>query len=186
AVTLQSTSTMIPTPDGQFQEASFLFIGDLDIAIAPQSSATVGPVFFPVPSAYAASSFFAITGHEHQWGKNVRVWTATSDADPGTPVYDVPGWTWSEPKTVAFDAPFHVSSGGGFKFQCDWFNGSSNMVKFGESANDEMCFFWAYYYPSQGAKVCFLTGGSNQCCPGDAPICAAIAGAGSKDAGAGD
>ena len=27
-------------------------------------------------------------------------------------------------------------------------------VRFGESANDEMCFFWAYYYPSHGTHVC--------------------------------
>ena len=37
-----------------------------------------------------------------------------------------------------------------------------------------MCFFWAYYYPSQGARVCFhtsriqaSTGGRDICCPGD-------------------
>ena len=44
-------------------------------------------------------------------------------------------------------------------------------VGFGESANDEMCFFWAYYYPSVGPKVCAHTdqlGGLNACCPGDA------------------
>ena len=29
--------------------------------------------------------------------------------------------------------------------------------KFGESANNEMCFFWAYYYPSKGAYVCVHT-----------------------------
>ncbi len=32
-------------------------------------------------------------------------------------------------------------------------------------------FFWAYYYPSHGSKVCFhsdkVSGGINVCCPGD-------------------
>jgi hypothetical protein len=27
-------------------------------------------------------------------------------------------------------------------------------VKFGESFNDEMCFLWQYYYPSQGFQLC--------------------------------
>ena len=37
--------------------------------------------------------FFAMTGHEHQFGTNVRVATVTSASDPGQTVYDVPGWT---------------------------------------------------------------------------------------------
>jgi hypothetical protein len=186
AQTLRSTSTMIPVPDAQYQqEASFLFMGDLDISIPAQSAATVGPIYVPVPSGYESSNFFAITGHEHQWGKNVRVWTATSATDPGTPIYDVPGWLWSEPKTVTFSTPFQVPTGGGFKFQCDWFNASSSTVGFSESATGEMCFFWAYYYPSHGAKVCFHTLGADQCCPGTSPICAIIANAGASDAGGG-
>jgi hypothetical protein len=39
-----------------------------------------------------------------------------------------------------------------------------------------MCFFWAYYYPDHGSKVCFHTfygGGIDACCPGDA-ICSQI------------
>jgi hypothetical protein len=159
-VTLQSSSTMIP-------------VGDIDINIPPQSDATLGPVFFKVPSQFASVNFFAITGHEHQWGTNVQVWTATNATDKGAPVYQVPDWSWSEPKTVVDDPPFTVPAKGGFKFQCDWFNASSSNVTFGESATQEMCFFWAYYYPKQpGAQVCFHTdkvpGGADGCCPGSA------------------
>ena len=37
-------------------------------------------------------------------------------------------------------------------------------VSFGESFNDEMCFLWHYYYPSQGFQVCSyaMVGGSLQ------------------------
>jgi hypothetical protein len=135
------------------------------------STATVGPVYFPLPGQFASSNFFAITGHEHQWGTNVQIWTATSAADPGSPIYQIPNWSWSDPKTVTFSAPVQVPAGGGFKFQCDWFNRSTSTVTFGESANNEMCFFWAYYFPSQGAQVCFHSGrfgGVDQCCPGGA------------------
>jgi len=42
-----------------------------------------------------------------------------------------------------------------------------------------MCFFWAYYWPSQGSRVCIHTnqyGGANgydTCCPGDS-VCSLI------------
>jgi hypothetical protein len=40
-----------------------------------------------------------------------------------------------------------------------------------------MCFFWAYYWPSQGSRVCFHTeqaGSRDICCPGDS-LCSLIA-----------
>jgi hypothetical protein len=49
------------------------------------------------------------------------------------------------------------------------------MVTFGESATNEMCFFWAYYYPSQGSRVCMhsdrVQGGIDLCCPGSSIWC---------------
>ena len=88
---------------------------------------------------------------------------------------DVPDWQWNEPKTVYADPTFSVPSGGGFRFSCEWNNTTDRQVRFGESANQEMCFFWAYYYPSQGAKVCFHSKrySVNICCP-DSPLCASI------------
>jgi hypothetical protein len=175
--TLTTSSTLTVLPDSEYRDdASFLFIGDLDISIPAKSSFTLGPVYYQVPPKFASSSFFAITGHEHQWGTNVQIWTASSASDPGTSVYQIPNWSWSDPTLQKLDPPLVVPTGGGFKFQCDWFNKSANTVQFGESANNEMCFFWAYYYPSQGAEVCFHTqqgGGLDGCCPGS-PLCSRL------------
>jgi hypothetical protein len=172
--TLVSTSTMIPSSNYQY-EAGFLFIGDPDITLPPMSMTTLGPIFFKAPSQFANVHFFAITGHEHKLGTDVTIETATSLTDPGTSVYNVPGWLWSEPATVTSNPPFTLPSGGGFKFTCQWDNTTANTVTFGESAGtNEMCFFWAYYYPSQGDEVCFHTtqvpGGADICCPGS-PYC---------------
>jgi hypothetical protein len=183
SVTLVTTSTLTTITAADYQyDASFIFIGDPDINIPAQSSFTLGPVYFQVPSQYAQSNFFAMTGHEHQWGTDVQIWSATSATDPGSLIYT--NTSWSDPVTTPFAPPFHVAPNGGFKFQCDWFNASTSAVSFGESANDEMCFFWAYYYPAQpsGAQVCFHTDqvpggpptGTDACCPG--VLCSALGG----------
>ena len=62
---------------------------------------------------------------------------------------------------------------------------------FGESALQEMCFLWMYYYPSQGARVCMHSdqnpgGGSiDICCPGPSLICDLIVSKLDSDSGAG-
>ena len=169
-VTLTASSTMETAPTFR-DEANFVFIGNPDIKIQPNSTFELGPTFFRLdPNTFAGANFFALTGHEHQYGTNVTVQTAgTADDTAGPMVYDVPNWIWSEPTTVFHDPPFQVPDNGGFKFTCDWNNTSDQTVKFGESVNNEMCFFWAYYYPSKGAYVCVHTaqqGGHDFCCPG--------------------
>jgi len=37
---------------------------------------------------------------------------------------------------------------------CEWNNRSDQTVRFGTSVDSEMCFFWAYYFPSRGPLVC--------------------------------
>jgi len=180
-IQVTATSTFVAMDEASFRDAAdFLFIGDPDIKIPAHSQFSLGPIFFQLPPEYAGVNFFAITGHEHQYGTNVTVSVAANATDPGASVYDVPNWLWSEPATVQATPPFQIPQNGGFRFTCDWDNTSDNQVSFGESANDEMCFFWAYYYPSQGAKVCMHTtqymGGYDLCCPGPNLICAAIQG----------
>jgi len=160
AVMLTSSTTMNAVADYTY-EASFLLIGDTDIKIPSSSDVTLGPVFLPLDAQFGDANFFALTGHEHQLGTDVQVAVAGSAADPGTMVYDVPNWIWSEPATVKHDPAFTIPSGGGFRFSCQWHNpnpdASAPPVVFGESANNEMCFFWAYYYPSHGSHVCLHT-----------------------------
>jgi hypothetical protein len=181
--TLVTTSTLTTLPAAQYQQdASFIFIGSPDISIPAQSSFTLGPDYFQMPTNFASSNFFAMTGHEHQWGTKVQIWSAANSGDPGTLIYT--NTDWSDPVTTQFSPAFHVDANGGLKFQCDWYNASTSTVSFGESANNEMCFFWAYYYPAipQGAQVCFHTnqagGGVDVCCPGfsgtPSPFCASL------------
>jgi len=86
------------------------------INIPAMSEHTLGPSFIPLPSRFDGVSYFAVTGHEHQWGTNVYVEVAESADAPGMPVYDIPTFLWDEPETVTynddpFTAPTAVASG---------------------------------------------------------------------------
>jgi hypothetical protein len=168
-------------------EAAVLFTGSPDIGpsgqgIAPGASYTLHQ-FFTVPSYLdlSQSHIFAITGHEHHYGTGVQLQVAPSPTGPMTEVYNPMPFQWAEPATATFATPFSIPQGGGLDITCSWTNTSTSTVKFGESANDEMCFVWAYYYPSQGSKVCIHTeqyggaSGLNVCCPSTDSLCSLIA-----------
>lgn len=152
-------------------EADILFIGSPDINIPAGASHTLKQ-FFTVPDDLdlSASSIFAITGHTHRFGTDMQVRVGMKDG-PLESVYAPQPFLWSEPETTQHAPAFSVPAGGGFEFECSYVNTSGQTIEFGESANDEMCFFWAYYYPSQGSKVCvhsddYVQGGIDLCCPG--------------------
>ncbi len=178
-VQIRAKSTFTAILDSEFKdEADFLFLGNPDIKIPAYSKQTLGPTYLGLPNANLAGvNVFGITGHTHQHGTNVSVSLADSKSGPDKVLYDVPNWQWSEPATVYQDPPVVIPAGGGFRFTCAWNNTSNTEVTFGESANDEMCFFWAYYYPSKGAFVCAHTdkvpGGFDVCCPGS-PLCSQL------------
>ena len=155
-------------------EAAILFAGSPDIDIPQGGSQTLHQFFKPPTSAdFSNAKFFAITGHTHRLGTQVKVRTGASASGPFTEVYAPSPFKWDEPDTTNHSPEFTLPAGGGFDFECTWnnTNTSGGNVGFGESADQEMCFFWAYYYPSIGSKVCFHTanfGGHDECCPGGA------------------
>lgn len=158
-------------PSAIHDEANILFIGTPDIKLPAKARSEVHEFFTP---SYANldlfdAKFFAITGHTHKLGIDVVVNTSDKPAGVMTPVYKPASFQWAEPETATFRPEFKVPEGGGFDFTCSYFNTTDAQVKFGESTEDEMCFFWAYYYPSNGAHVCVHTNQSNLnlnlCCP---------------------
>jgi len=168
-----SSTLMVGAPENIHDEASFLFIGTPDIQLQPGARSRV-EAFFTPPAGLADVSFYAITGHTHALGTEMQVGVApAADTSPAM-VYAPPSFTWSEPPTIRQDPAFTIPDGSGFKFHCDYNNTTDHVVEFGESATDEMCFFWAYYYPSRGARMCVhstIAGGPDGidvCCPAEA------------------
>jgi hypothetical protein len=170
-VVAEATSTFfVGTPELIEHEASFMFIGTPDIELPPNSRSSVQAYFTP-PESLAGVNFYAITGHTHALGTNVVVDRAPARDGEMTSVYAPDAFSWSEPPTVMHEPAFKLPEEGGFRFQCDYHNTTDATVSFGESATAEMCFFWAYYYPSRGSRVCVhstLAGGPDGldvCCP---------------------
>src|SRR5262249_59124107 len=78
----------------------------------------------------ANANFFAITGHTHKLGLDVKVSTAPVNGGQLTSVYDPQPFLWSEPETTRHDPTFMVATGGGFDFTCSYHNGTSATVIF--------------------------------------------------------
>ena len=172
-----ATVELYAAPEDSIQhEANILFIGSPDIDIAPGATVTLQQYFTPSRAQLDLDNakFFAITGHTHQYGTDMQVAIAETTGGARTMGSQPADFKWDEPETQTPRPEFQVPTGNqaGFDFKCSYTNTSNQQVGFGESANDEMCFFWAYYYPSQGAHVCVHTeqfGGVDICCPDAGP-----------------
>jgi hypothetical protein len=167
-------------PSTVMNEAGLLFTGSPDVDVLAMTTTTLHE-FFTVPPEIdlSKSHIFAITGHEHHLGTGVEVGVGAGSAGPFNVVYNhaAPNFSWSDPATDEQNPDFAVPTGGGFDFTCTWYNDTANPVKFGESANDEMCFFWAYYWPAPSSEVCVHTdqyNGVNLCCPSTNALCAEL------------
>ena len=160
-------------------EAGLLFYGTPDFKLPPGQESATDWFFLDV---WQDKKVFAMTGHTHQYGTNVEINYMTGPGATGTPIY--PGekpFQWDEAPIVSFDPPLAFDGQAGFQYRCTWFNSSNKTVDFGESASSEMCFFWAYYYPSDGYRLCINPGSfkdlapagvvqDQECCP-DSPLC---------------
>jgi hypothetical protein len=157
-VDIEAHTNLYPMAAGEMQqEASVMLVGDLQIQIPAKSSHTLGPKYQALPPTLEGVNIFAMTGHTHRLGTNVSVGTSPSVDGPVTSKYDLQDFVWDEPEVRTFSPAFQVPQGGGFTFSCTWNNPTNEPVIFGESANQEMCFFWAYYYPRKAKRSVFIT-----------------------------
>lgn len=158
-------------------EADMLFYGTPDFTI-PAGKEHQTPWFFL--DVWEGTKVFAMTGHTHGFGTNVEVNFATGKNDgAGDELYplDEP-FKWDEAPVTRYEPALEFGSGEGFRYRCTWNNTSDKSVGFGESASKEMCFFWAYYYPSKGYRMCVNPGSfyplDKACCPDLGPLCSQI------------
>jgi Copper type II ascorbate-dependent monooxygenase, C-terminal domain len=132
------------------------FWGTNDINIPPHAPYDTGVRF---QLGLGSTWTFALTTHQHHLGTRMRVWHAINKDDTSVPVAD--STNWSDPPLEIFEQPLEFPDAGGtysskgFAYQCEYNNTTDQQVVFGEGIDDEMCFLWHYYYPSQGFHLCF-------------------------------
>jgi hypothetical protein len=142
SVTIES----LPATTPNIIESDVGFYGTYNILIPPMSQGTVGPLFVP---GLAGTHGFALTTHQHRLGSRFRVWYANSASDTNhTPVADTTDW--SNAPLYMMDPPLDFNGSNGLAYECQWNNTTDSLITFGESALQEMCFMWMYYYPSHG------------------------------------
>jgi len=132
-------------------QSNIAFWGTENINI-PAYSTFQTPVDFQ--AALPGTKSFAVTTHQHHLGTEMKIWYGSGATDTTDVVAD--GTNWANPPLVMLDPPlsYAAGSGMGLSYQCTWNNTTASAVTFGESFNDEMCFLWHYYYPSQGFQIC--------------------------------
>ncbi len=140
----------VPVTTTNVIESDLAFWGTLGIVLPP-GAATVGPLF---AAGISGTHGFALTTHQHRLGKEFRIWYGSSATDTNhAPVADTTDWANAPLYRVNPEMDFNGSNG--LAYQCDWNNTTGQVVTFGESALQEMCFLWMYYYPSHGFDMRF-------------------------------
>ena len=114
-------------------------IGGIDIPAQGQQTLTTTCTF------ESDVNVVTLTPHMHALGTGFTVkrydGTAASDL-----LYETN--TWDNPATQLFDPPLAMTAGQGLTFTCEWTNDTDRNVKFGQTADDEMCFVFGYVYPA--------------------------------------
>jgi hypothetical protein len=150
---LESTGTVeltLADPDPSLTAADLLFWGPSDFQ--PISPHAAGSADFG-HAVSAGVKVFGLTTHEHHYGTLATVSLAANAQATATELYR--NTDWEHPPLKAFDPPMVFDGTQELRLHCEWFNTSGAPVPPGLSAvTNEMCFFWAYYYPSQGFQVC--------------------------------
>jgi len=140
-----------PTPD--LVLADLLFWGPERFAIDPHAAGSAELAHVVKPGV----NVFSLTTHEHQFGTLATIELTTDATGPGTELYR--NTDWEHPPLKPFTPPLAFDGTQWLRLRCSWFNTSDTIVPFGVSAaTNEMCFFWAYYYPSQGLQSCTEAG----------------------------
>jgi hypothetical protein len=127
-------------------KSGFAFQGQLNIPTIPANGEADTGIRYQ--EMIPGTKVFSLTTHQHHLGTEMRVWYSTDMNDQSQLVAD--SKSWSDPPLEMFDPPLDFSGAKkGFSYDCHWKNPTPKDVNGGLSANDEMCFFWSYYYPAQ-------------------------------------
>lgn len=149
-VTERSVVSLRYDPEPDALEAAGLFaLGSFDFSIPPGATDHSETVSCASPLDMHA---FAAFPHMHQLGTQIRFDRGASEAQAAM-TYEKNPWQFGNQPMDPMDIV--ISEGEFLRAQCRWRNDGDAPVTYGESSNDEMCFFIIFYYPFEGLNGCF-------------------------------
>lgn len=154
-INVQGTIDLVldPSSPDSITRADLMFWGTTRISIPPRSKDTAR-FFGLVPAGPREPlSVFGITSHTHQLGELATIERTDDEDVPGEILHT--STSWAEPPLDMFDPPLVFDGNDGLLLTCQYANTTNEWISFGEGFNNEMCFLWAYYYPSRGLLMAF-------------------------------
>ncbi|MBL8685102.1 MAG: hypothetical protein JNK05_38350 [Myxococcales bacterium] len=144
------------------REAHILFWGTADISVSPRATGEARLRRAPPEGA----SLFSLSSHTHQFGTLASVSIGRGAGVDATDLREVHRSTnWSDPPQTVFAPALRLAADEHLHLRCEYRNTSDRTLRFGESAFEEMCFLWAYYYPATQSQFCLeMPGGSGSAC----------------------
>jgi len=141
--------TYLPQDEADTAEAAGIYaVGTFDINIPAN---TTGHSVTTDCVADRELNVFAVFPHMHKIGRKIEFFHGVDQV--GTePVYKLDPWPFDDQPmdTVAWT----IQPGDHLRAICTWDNPFNEPVNFGESSDDEMCFFVMFYYPFNGLGGC--------------------------------
>jgi hypothetical protein len=95
---------------------------------------------------------FAVFPHMHRLGTRLTFETGATEASART-TYEKDPWVFGEQPMEPMD--LFIPEGRFLRTSCRWRNDTGEDVGYGESSDDEMCFFVLFYHPSGELDGCF-------------------------------
>jgi hypothetical protein len=118
-----------------------------EIELPPKQTTTIRkdcPIYDPI-------GLLSVTSHFHARGDLATAEIVTDGASSGIFYRNE---RWDDPEVMFFEDPMRVGNGDVFRFECTYTNDDDFTVRYGPSADDEMCFVFGYYFPKQGLIPC--------------------------------
>ncbi len=137
-------------PEAVENEAQVVLMGPVAIALPPNEERTIEGACTQADDV----TVFAVQPHMHQIGTHMKV-VAESSIAGDVVLHDAP-YDFDAQEVKLVD-PVALAKGDAIRVACTWMNPTTDLVTFGDSTDQEMCFAVVYRYPVLSADrlACF-------------------------------
>ncbi len=144
---VSGTQIRVADPDDIEFEAEGTLAGTLNIVIPPHSQGSASGTC-TLPSAV---NVFAVGPHMHKLGTHMTV-TAQRQGAPSVVMHDAP-YTFEDQLGYPVSPQVALQAGDSVRVDCSYDNPTGNVVTFGDSSDQEMCFASLWVYPPPGVGL---------------------------------